>query len=190
MRPTATIIGISCLILVNLAAEAPAAYAQSWSPPPPEERCPSRWGAGDELGAVNHMGPETVLRAAGLIREGRVIELGQVLSSDMPLGGTRHFDLYMKPTRMSPESNAGVEISGSGLGETSTGTLSAPTSIGSCSTSHWPAASPMPGPLVENRSGSVSQYVPQPVWMSTASAGSSATCWRSSACCRSSRSCS
>ena len=106
MRPTATIIGISCLILVNLAVEAPAAYAQSWSPPPPEERCPSRWGAGDELGAVNHMGPETVLRAAGLIREGRVIELGQVLSSDMPLGGTRHFDLYMKPTRMSPESNA------------------------------------------------------------------------------------
>ncbi len=106
MRPTAIAVGITCLLLVNLATAAPAAHAQSWSPPPPEERCPSRWGAGDELGAVNHMGPETVLRAASLIREGRVIELGQVLSSDMPLGGTRHFDLYMKPTRMSPESNA------------------------------------------------------------------------------------
>ena len=105
MRPTASTIAITCLILVNLAFATSDARAQSWSPPPREERCPSKWGAGDELGAVNHMGPETVLRAAGLIREGRVIELGQVLSSDMPLGGTRHFDLYMKPTRMSPESN-------------------------------------------------------------------------------------
>ena len=105
MRPTSTVVCTVCLILATVAAAAPAAWAQSWSPPPRDERCPSKWGAGDELGAVNHMGPETVLRAARLIRAGRVIELGQVLSSDMPLGGTRHFDLYMKPTRMSPESN-------------------------------------------------------------------------------------
>ena len=105
MRPGLTITGILCLMLVHLAAAAPAANAQSWTPPPRDERCPSKWGAGDERGAANHMGPETVLRAARLIREGRVIDLGQVLSSDMPLGGTRHFDLYMKPTRMSPESN-------------------------------------------------------------------------------------
>ena len=105
MRTSALVIVVSCLVVAAVADSAPAANAQSWSPPPREERCPSKWGAGDELGAVNHMGPETVLRAAGLIREGRVIELGQVLSSDMPLGGTRHFDLYMKPTRMNPESN-------------------------------------------------------------------------------------
>ena len=83
-------------LLVPLAGAAPAA-AQSWSPPPPAERCPSKWGAGDERGAANHMGPETVLRAARLIRAGRVIELGQVLRSSMPLGA-RHFDLYVKPT--------------------------------------------------------------------------------------------
>ncbi len=83
-------------LLAPLAGAAPAA-AQSWSPPPPDERCPSKWGAGDERGAANHMGPETVLRAARLIRTGRVIELGQVLRSSMPLGA-RHFDLYMKPT--------------------------------------------------------------------------------------------
>ena len=82
--------------LAPLAGAAPAA-AQSWSPPPPDERCPSKWGAGDERGAANHMSPETVLRAAGLIRTGRVIELGQVLRSSMPLGA-RHFDLYVKPT--------------------------------------------------------------------------------------------
>ena len=105
MRTTALLTVASILTLAAITASAPIASAQSWSPPPRDERCPSKWGAGDELGAVNHMGPETVLRAARLIREGRVIELGQVLSSDMPLGGTRHFDLYMKPTRMSPESN-------------------------------------------------------------------------------------
>ena len=105
MRNSTLGVGIACMTLASLAASAPAAHAQSWSPPPRDERCPSKWGAGDELGSVNHMGPATVLRAARLIREGRVIDLGQVLSSDMPLGGTRHFDLYMKPTRMSPESN-------------------------------------------------------------------------------------
>ena len=105
MRTSTLLVVASCLVVTGLAGTAPVASAQSWSPPPRVERCPSKWGAGDELGAVNHMGPETVLRAAGLIREGRVIELGQVLSSDMPLGGTRHFDLYMKPTRMNPESN-------------------------------------------------------------------------------------
>ena len=73
------------------------AAAQSWTPPPPDERCPSKWGADDERGAANHMGPETVLKAARLIQTGRVIELGQVLRPSMPLG-TRHFDLYMKPT--------------------------------------------------------------------------------------------
>ncbi|MCY4600916.1 MAG: cyclase family protein [Acidobacteria bacterium] len=105
MRTPAPMNVVSILTLAAVAASPTAGLAQSWSPPPREERCPSKWGAGDERGAANHMGPETVLHATRLIREGRVIELGQVLSSDMPLGGTRHFDLYMKPTRMSPESN-------------------------------------------------------------------------------------
>lgn len=87
---------VAAALLAPFAGAAPAA-AQSWSPPAPDERCPSKWGAGDERGAANHMGPETVLRAARLIRTGRVIELGQVLRSSMPLGA-RHFDLYVKPT--------------------------------------------------------------------------------------------
>ncbi len=91
------------LLAVLTAGAAPAA-AQSWSPPPPDERCPSRWGAGDERGAANHMGPATVLRAARLIRTGRVIELGQVLRGSMPLGA-RHFDVYMKPTGRNAGSN-------------------------------------------------------------------------------------
>ncbi|HWQ39574.1 MAG TPA: cyclase family protein [Burkholderiales bacterium] len=72
--------------------------AQSWTPPAPGERCPSKWGAADERGAANHMKPETVMRAARLIRSGEVIELGRVLSMDMPFFGTRRFDLHTKRT--------------------------------------------------------------------------------------------
>jgi kynurenine formamidase len=78
---------------------------QSWRVPPEGERCPSRWGASDERGSANHMGPASVLRARDLIRTGEVIELAHVLSSDMPLFGTRRFDLHTKRTTMNPQSN-------------------------------------------------------------------------------------
>ena len=81
------------------------AFAQSWQPPADDERCPSKWGAGDERGAGNHMGPETVLRAARLIRTGEVFELGQVLSTSMPIPAGRRFEVFTKPTLMNPESN-------------------------------------------------------------------------------------
>ena len=103
MRFTAVVTVSVTSLVVMIAGAAPAA-AQSWSPPPPDERCPSKWGAGDERGAANHMGPETVLKAARLIRTGRVIELGQVLNGSMPLGA-RHFDVYMKPTGPNVGSN-------------------------------------------------------------------------------------
>jgi len=83
--------------LVTLAG-ATTATAQSWQPPAPSIRCPSKWGAGDERGAANHMNPATVLRAAQLIRTGEVIELGRVLSSDIPLVAGRRFDLFTKRT--------------------------------------------------------------------------------------------
>jgi kynurenine formamidase len=74
------------------------ASAQSWQPPAPEQRCPSKWGASDERGAANHMRPENVLRAARLIRTGQVFELGRVLESGMPLFGTRKFEIHTKRT--------------------------------------------------------------------------------------------
>ena len=53
----------AALVLVSTLAE-----AQSWKPPAESERCPSKWGAGDERGAANHMKPAAVLNAARLIR--------------------------------------------------------------------------------------------------------------------------
>jgi kynurenine formamidase len=80
------------------------ANAQSWRPPAEDDRCPSKWGAGDERGSANHMGSATVLRATQLIREGEVVELGHVLHGSIPLGD-RHFDIYSKPSSMNPQSN-------------------------------------------------------------------------------------
>jgi len=89
----------------TLLATAPIALAQSWKPPAVSQRCPSKWGAGDERGSGNHMKAETVLKATRLIRTGEVIELGHVLSANIPFSGTRRFDVHTKRTLMNEFSN-------------------------------------------------------------------------------------
>jgi len=87
------------LLLAALAAAiAPPALAQTWTPPAPEVRCPSKWGPEDERGAANLMNAENVLAASKLIRTGEVIELSRTLSMDMPMFGTRRFDIHTKRT--------------------------------------------------------------------------------------------
>ena len=82
------------------------AAAQGWNVPAESQRCPSKWGAGDELGSGNHMkNRETVLRGARLIKTGEVIELGHVLGAGMPFFGTRIFNLHTKRTFMNTGRN-------------------------------------------------------------------------------------
>jgi len=54
-----------------------------------------RWGAEDERGALNLIGPEQVRRAAALVRTGQVISLAQPLSPKTPVpkhrAGVQHF---------------------------------------------------------------------------------------------------
>jgi len=69
-------------IVVSLAFGSITLHAQSWQMPTDNQRCPSKWGPGDQRGSGNWMKPETVLRAAKLIRTGEVFELGDVLSPD------------------------------------------------------------------------------------------------------------
>ena len=88
--------GLAMLILLGFSIA--DAAAQSWQPPSAAERCPSKWGADDERGAANLVTPERVAQAAKLIRTGEVIELGRVLSPDMPLFTGRSFNLYTKRT--------------------------------------------------------------------------------------------
>ena len=93
------------IAVVLVAGVSSAAHAQSWQPPSDAQRCPSKWGASDERGAANHMKPETVLRAARLIRTGQVFELGRVLSASMPIQATRRFETHTKRTQMAAGSN-------------------------------------------------------------------------------------
>ena len=95
----------SFVVAAGLAAGSTIALAQSWQPPADSQRCPSKWGAGDQRGAANQMKPDSVLRAVRLIRTGEVFELGRVLSASMPVPEGRRFELFTKRTQMNPESN-------------------------------------------------------------------------------------
>jgi len=99
-RATLALATLSILCL----GSAPA-RAQEWRPPTDAERCPSRWGAGDERGAANLMTPAVVLRAARLIRTGEVIELAYPLFEGMPSYGNRIFSQQLKRTNWPPGSN-------------------------------------------------------------------------------------
>jgi kynurenine formamidase len=69
------------------------------------------------------MKPETVLRAARLMRTGQVFELGRVLSGSMPFFGTRRFDVHLKRTLMNPQPNrrgSNEEIVTSEIGQVGT----------------------------------------------------------------------
>ncbi len=101
MRTTVT---FTLTLALGLAC-ADHAVAQTWQPPTDAQRCPSKWGRDDQRGSGNHMKPETVLRAARLIRTGEVFELGQVLSDAMPLFGGRRFEIVTKRTRNDPGTN-------------------------------------------------------------------------------------
>ncbi|HEY4819375.1 MAG TPA: cyclase family protein, partial [Xanthobacteraceae bacterium] len=74
------------------------ATAQGWMPPPPEQRCPSVWGADDERGAANLQSAESVLAAARLIRDGKAYELGKVLDRTIPMSPGRSFALNVQRT--------------------------------------------------------------------------------------------
>ncbi len=73
-----------------------AISAQQWEMPSDAQRCPSKWGAKDEIGSGNLMKPEMALKAAKLIHTGEVFSLGFHLSAALPLIGARRFDLNMK----------------------------------------------------------------------------------------------
>jgi len=91
--------------VLMLIAGAQAARAQGWQPPADSQRCPSKWGPQDQRGSGNHMKPDTVLRAARLIKAGEVFELGRVLSETMPMPAGRRFEILTKRTRNDPGRN-------------------------------------------------------------------------------------
>src|SRR6266540_2617263 len=57
----------------------------------PPASWPSPWGADDELGMLNHVTPAKRLQALGLVREGRLYDLGRVLDEHVPVFPGRAF---------------------------------------------------------------------------------------------------
>ena len=94
----------ACTVFM-LFALAGAASAQTWQPPSDSQRCPSKWGKGDQRGSGNHMKPESVLTAARLIKTGEVFEFGRVLQESMPMPAGRRFEIITKRTRDDPGTN-------------------------------------------------------------------------------------
>jgi kynurenine formamidase len=97
MRIVITPSAVAALLVL---AGAPAG-AQGWQMPPENQRCPSKWGAGDQRGSGNMMKPEIVLRAARLIKTGETFELGALLSPDTSesfINEGRQFNIYTKPS--------------------------------------------------------------------------------------------
>ena len=61
-----------------------------------EEVCePSRWGPQDELGNINLVSPETVLKAAQLIETGRTYSLGITIDANTPAFAPRSLSLQV-----------------------------------------------------------------------------------------------
>ncbi len=96
-------IGIAVTMALGLTSA--VSEAQTWKPPAESQRCPSKWGAGDVRGSMNHQKPEAVRKATQLIKAGEVIEMAHVLNTSMPLVGTRRFDVHTKRTFMNQPSN-------------------------------------------------------------------------------------
>jgi kynurenine formamidase len=74
---------------------------------------PSRYGAGDQAGALNEIGPRQVLDAVRLVRTGTVHDLAHVLHADVPAFPGRTFRQYLTTSahqvnaRNSPRTDGG-----------------------------------------------------------------------------------
>ncbi|MEE8263622.1 MAG: cyclase family protein [Gammaproteobacteria bacterium] len=79
-----------CLLALHALTVHIDASAQTPSGP---EWWPSEWGPEDQRGAANRITAAKVLEAAGLIKQGKVYELGRDYESGMPLFGNRHYKL-------------------------------------------------------------------------------------------------
>ncbi len=58
-----------------------APYTEKWAP--------SEWGADDKAGAVNRTTPEMVMKAVGLVKQGKVATLGKIYEQEAPAFGSR-----------------------------------------------------------------------------------------------------
>ncbi|MEZ5934265.1 MAG: cyclase family protein [Alphaproteobacteria bacterium] len=84
---------IACLAFsLGVAAQGvnDAPFEQNW--------WPSEWGPDDKVGSPNRTTPEMVMKAVGLVKQGKTATLGKLYSSDIPFFGARGFLLKIPGT--------------------------------------------------------------------------------------------
>ena len=72
---------------------------------------PSRYGPDDQRGAANLQTPDKVLQAVGLIKSGRVYQLGHLYENGMPNPGNRHFSLTIPGSPTGPPVGKNRQVS-------------------------------------------------------------------------------
>ena len=82
------LVGFVLVLSWSTAAEAQTREKGPWWPHP-------IWGAGDQAGGSNWITPEKILEASKLVTTGKVYEIGQVYSRDMPLFGDRTYSMFI-----------------------------------------------------------------------------------------------
>jgi kynurenine formamidase len=83
-----TILALAGAAAMLLAAEGSAQQAVN-DQPLTEKWAPGEWGPDDKAGAVNRTTPAMVLKAAKLVKQGKVATLGKVYQQDAPAFGSR-----------------------------------------------------------------------------------------------------
>ncbi|MEM6341533.1 MAG: cyclase family protein [Pseudomonadota bacterium] len=71
---------------------------------------PSKWGADDEIGSANHVTPERIMAASGLIKQGKAHPLGIVIGSETPAFPPRSLSLQV----VQPNQQGGQKLSAFG----------------------------------------------------------------------------
>ena len=84
------LISAVCLTGVKAQEAAPESSAS-------EDWHTSKYGPDDTIGALNHLSAEGVLKAAKLVTEGKVYQLGGVTDRDTPAYGHRSFQMFAYP---------------------------------------------------------------------------------------------
>lgn len=95
-RNRSAIVPVSCFLLVVCCvwASGDTPFGRIW--------WPSEFGPDDQRGAINRQTPEHVAKAAGMIKEGKIYQLGRVYEQGMPLAGKRHYSLTIPGSPSSP----------------------------------------------------------------------------------------
>jgi kynurenine formamidase len=88
MKPAMTL-GAALALAISTSFAASVSAQDVNDAPLTEKWAPTEWGPDDKAGSVNRTTPEMVLKAAGLVKQGKVATLGKIYAQDAPAFGSR-----------------------------------------------------------------------------------------------------